>query len=452
MGDEKTVDMTSGNPARLIIRFSIPLIIGNLFQQAYTLVDRIIVGQFVGPDGYAAVGATSVLTALFMMLGIGLAIGTGVVVSQYHGAKDEAGTAASIANGAYINVLEGILMTAISIPLIRPILGLLNTPDSLMDDAAAYAIVIMGGLIALCAYNAPFAVLRALGDSKTPLIFLIVCSVLNIGLDLLFVLPLGMGVVGTAIATVIAQAISGIICIIYAYRKLEIVRKAVHHYAKPDRRIIVQILKVGLPTSFQFSVAFIATIVMQRVVNGFGETVIGAFASTTQVELLIQQIYSGLGAAVVTFTGQNMGAGKTDRVRAGMKSSIWTCFFLSVVLLIICWIFGKAIMSIFVKDSDMISISTTGIHITSCFFMMLGVVQVLRFLLNGAGDSMYAMVNGILEVIVRIGFAFALTAIPAIGMWGIWITTGITWLATGLLAIWRYRSGKWKEKGLVSVK
>nr|WP_296837598.1 MATE family efflux transporter [uncultured Marvinbryantia sp.] len=447
----KTIDMTHGKPSKLLLQFAFPVLIGNLFQQLYTLVDRVIVGQFVGADAFSAVGSTNALSMMFMSMCMGTAIGTGVVVSQYFGAKDQKNTAKAIANGAYVNVIVALIMTVIALLATKPILILLNTPATLMDDAVSYMRVFMGGLLAVSLYYTPFSILRALGDSKTPLIFLAFCSILNIILDIIFVVPLGMGVEGAAIATVMAQAIAAVLCMIYAFKKVPQFHDAVH-YMKPDSNIIRQTLKVGIPTGFQYSLMYISSIALQRVVNGFGESVIGAFTSTTQIELLVQQIYAALGTAMVTYTGQNIGAGKTDRVKQGMCSAMKISGIVSVILLVVFWLGGRLIMSIFVPDKDIIALASSGIHITSLFFMALGVVQVLRYLLNGAGDSVYALVNGIVEIIARIGFAFLLTAVPFIGMWGIWLTTGLTWLVTAVFALWRYRSGAWMSKSLVKGK
>ena len=447
----KAIDMTQGKPLKLLLQFALPVFIGNLFQQLYTVVDRVIVGQFVGANAYSALGATNSLSMMFMSMCMGMAIGTGVVVAQYFGAKDEKSTAAAIANGAYVNVIIAVIMTVLALLTTAPILRLLNTPDSLMGDATAYMRIFMGGLLAVAAYYTPFSILRALGDSKTPLYFLAFCSVLNIILDLIFVVPLGMGVVGAAIATVLSQAVAAILCIIYALHKVPLFRMALQN-AKPDSHYIKQNIKVGLPTGFQYALMYISSITLQRVVNGFGEVVIGAFTSTTQMEVLVQQIYAALGTSMVTYTGQNVGAGKTGRIKAGMKSAMLLAGIVSVILLAVFWLGGKVVMGIFVSDDAITSLADSGIRITSLFFMALGVVQVLRFLLNGAGDSMYAMVNGIVEIIARIGFAFLLTSIPMIGMWGIWLTTALTWLVTAAFAFWRYRSGAWMSKSLVQGK
>lgn len=444
----KTVDMTSGSPVRLLLQFSIPILIGNLFQQAYTLADRIIVGRFVGDAAFSAIGATNALSMMFMSMCMGAAIGTGVVVSQFFGAKDEKETAASIANGSYTCLLIAVVMTIIALLTTKPILLLLNTPQSILPDALTYMYIFMGGLLAVAAYCTPFSILRALGDARTPLIFLVVCSLLNIVLDLVFVVGLKSGVAGAAIATVLSEALAAIACIIYAFIKVPQFRQAFRHRAV-NKSLMAKTLRVGVPTGLQYALIYVSSIILQRIVNGFGESVIGAFTATTQIELLVQQIFAALGAAIVTHTGQNMGAGKQDRISQGVAAAMKISAAVSAVLLVVFWLFGQPIMGIVVTNVEIISIAAAGIRITSLFFLALGGVQILRYMLNGAGDSMYALMNGVVEVIARVAFAIGLTAIPFIGMWGIWLTTGLTWAVTALFALVRYKHGAWKTKKLV---
>lgn len=330
----RTVDMTKGSPIKLLIQFSIPLLIGNLFQQAYTLADRIIVGRFVGDKAFSAIGATNALSMMFMSMCMGAAIGTGVVVSQHFGAKDEKGTASSIANGSYTCILIAIVMTVIALLTTKPILVLLNTPQSIFSDAMTYMYIFMGGLIAVAAYYTPFSILRALGDSKTPLVFLIMCSLLNIVLDLILVVVFNMGVAGAAIATVLSEAIAAILCIIYAIKKVPQFQQAIT-YRKINQTLILKTMRVGIPTGLQYALIYVSSIILQRIVNGFGESVIGAFTATTQIELLVQQIFAALGAAIVTYTGQNMGAGKHDRISLGVIGAMKISGVVSVVLLIV---------------------------------------------------------------------------------------------------------------------
>ena len=440
--------MTEGSPLKLLIQFSIPILIGNLFQQAYTLADRIIVGRFVGDAAFSAIGATSALSMMFMSMCMGAAIGTGVVVSQYFGAKDERGTAAAIANGSYTCSLIAIVMTLLAVLTTKPILLLLHTPQSILPDALTYMYIFMGGLIAVAAYFTPFSILRALGDSRTPLIFLILCSLLNIILDLVFVVVLKTGVAGAAFATVLSEAIAAVLCIIYALKKVPQFKLAVVHHS-PDKDLIGKTLRVGIPSGFQYALIYVSSIILQRIVNGFGESVIGAFTATTQIELLVQQIFSAIGAAMVTYTGQNMGAGKFERISLGVVAAMKISAVVSLVLLAVFWLFGHLIMSIFVTNEEIISLAASGIRITSLFLFGLGSVQILRYMLNGAGDAMYALMNGGVEVVARVALAVSLTAIPMIGMWGIWLTTGLTWTVTAVFALFRYKHGAWKNKTLV---
>ena len=280
------------------------------------------------------------------------------------------------------------------------------------------------------------------------MIFLVLCSLLNIVLDLFFVLVLKTGVAGAAIATVLSEAIAAIACIVYAFIKVPQFRQA-FRYRAIDKCLIVRTLRVGIPTGLQYAPIYVSSIILQRVVNHLGEAVIGAFTATTQIELLVQQIFSALGAAIVTYTGQNMGAGKHDRISAGVSAAMKISAIVSIVLLLLFWLFGKPIMSIFVTNEEIISIAAIGIRITSLFFMALGGVQILRYMLNGAGDSVYALMNSGIEVIARVAFAISLTAIPLIGMWGVWLTTGLTWTVTALFALMRYRHGAWKSKKLI---
>lgn len=441
--------MTKGSPMKLLIQFAIPILLGNLFQQVYTLADRIIVGQFVGDKAFAAVGATNALSLLFLSMCMGAAIGVGVVVAQYFGAGDKKNTAAAIANGSYACIAVAVVMTVIAIITTKPVLLLLNTPASIMDDALTYMYIYMGGLIAVAAYYTPFSMLRALGDSKTPLIFLVLSSLLNIVLDLFCVINLHMGVAGAAFATVLSEAIAAVLCIIYAFRKVEQFRQAIPNKSG-NTRLIRQSLQVGIPTGLQYALIYLSSIILQRVVNGFGEDIIGAFAATTQIETLVQQIFAALGSAMVTYTGQNIGAGKRDRISLGVKAAMKISAVVAVILLAVFWLFGHPIMGMFVSNEIMISYAAAGIRITSLFLFALGAVQILRYMLNGAGDAGYALINGGIEVAARIILAVALTAIPFIGMWGIWLTTGLTWTITIVFALARYRQGAWQNKVLVA--
>ena len=441
-------NMTRGNPTKLLLSFAIPLMLGTIFQQSFILVDRIIVGHLIGANAFSSVGATGSISMVFTSLCLGIAIGSGIIVSQFYGANDEDGTASAIRNGTMISILSTIIVSILALVVTRPILILLNTPTSLLEDSINYMSISMGGLIVVILYYIPFSILRSLGDAKSPIIFLAVCSILNIAFDLIFVLAFHTGVGGTAIASLLAQGIAGILCFIYAIKKYSYFEMALRQ-SKFDRTIAKQILKICIPMGFQYSFIYLSSGILQWVINGFGTSVIGAFTATSQIENLIQQPFTALGTAMATYTGQNIGAGKTDRIKQGLFSALKICAVYSLLLLLVFWGFGRTIMNIFVSDTAIIENAVRGIHITSIFFIALGTAQILRYLLNGAGDSAYSMVNGIIEIVCRLVFVFLLTNISFIGQWGIWWTTALTWFCTALFAFGRFMSGKWKDRGIV---
>lgn len=441
-------NMTKGNPTKLLLTFAVPLMLGTIFQQSFILVDRIIVGHLIGTNAFSSVGATGSISMVFTSLCLGIAIGSGIVVSQFYGANDEGGTASAIRNGMVISLLSTLIVSILALIVTKPILMLLNTPVSLLEDSIIYMSISMGGLIIVILYYIPFSILRSLGDAKSPIIFLAVCSILNIVFDLIFVLTFHTGVEGTAIASLLAQGIAGILCFIYAVKKYSYFEMALKQ-AKFDRTIAKQILKICIPMGFQYSFIYLSSCILQWVINGFGTSIIGAFTATNQIENLIQQPFTALGTAMATYTGQNIGAGKTDRIKQGLFSALKICAIYSLFLIFIFWGFGRTIMNVFVSDTAIIENAVKGIHITSIFFITLGMAQVLRYLLNGAGDSAYSMVNGIVEIVCRLVFVFVLTNISFIGQWGIWWTTALTWFCTAIFAFCRFMGGKWKDRGVV---
>lgn len=444
----KAYDMTKGNPTSLLLKFSLPMIIGNIFQQFYNMVDSIIVGQFVGPGALAAVGATGSINFLFFSLAFGLSAGIGIIVSQYYGAKDEKKVKKAIATSVYVVVACSILMGLLMIVAARAVMELLNTPADIIDDSVMYMRVGGAGMLAVGAYNGISAILRALGDSKTPLIFLIVACVINIILDLLFVVGFGWSVFGVALATVIAQCCAAIGSIAYAWMKMPIFRMPLSEYVV-DRSILHKSLIIGIPVALQNALIALSCVVLQGVVNGFGTTIVAAFTVENRFEQLVQQPFNSLGAAMGTYTGQNMGANDIKRIKKGFWSATKITVIFSLIMLPIACFGGRGIMELFTSDSAVIEQGAIGIRITCFFYAALGMIYVTRNILNGAGDVKFAMISGMVEVICRVGLAKPLTYIPSIGMKSIWYTTGLTWFFTGVISCIRYAGGKWKMKGLV---
>lgn len=434
--------MTEGNTAKLLLSFTLPMLIGNLFQQFYNMVDSIVVGRFVGSGALAAVGATGSLNFLFFSVSFGISAGVGVVVSQYFGADKPDMVERGIANGMYLLALASAVMSIIGVVSARGILELLDTPASIIDDAVIYMRVSCAGILAIAAYNGVAAILRALGDSKTPLYFMLVSCFINIGLDLLFVIVFDWAVFGVAFATIIAQLVAAIGAFIYAYAKISFFRIKKEH-REVRMNIMSRCFQLGLPIALQNSLIAISCIVLQKVVNGFGESVVAANTALGRIEQLVQQPYNSLGTALTTYTGQNIGAGKIDRVKKGYKVGFVSVVVFSLIMLIPGQFFGEPIMRIFVTDPEVVEIGAKGLAITSIFYFFLGMIYVSRSVLNGAGDATYSMINGMMEMAGRIGFAKPLTMIPAIGMWGVFLTTGLTWTLTGVVSMIRYKRGKW---------
>jgi putative MATE family efflux protein len=442
-------DMTEGSEVSLLVKFSLPMLIGNIFQQFYNMIDSIIVGKYVGANALAAVGATSSLSFLFFSVCMGLSVGVGIIISQYFGAKQDEQVKKAIANAIYVIALAGIIMSILACIFARPVLQLMRTPHEILDDAVKFFRIVSGGMIAVAAYNAIAAILRALGDSKTPLIFLVASCAINVVLDLTFVLKFGLGVEGTAYATVISQAAAALGCIGFAVSKNPYFKLKAEH-REINWPIITKCIRIGIPVAAQSSLIALSCVALQSVVNGFGEIAVAAFTATSRIEQLVQQPFGSLGSAMATFTGQNMGANKLDRVKKGYHKSIIMVAAFSIITLVAAHFGGRAIMEIFVKDEAVITLGAKAIKITSCAYFPLGMIYITRGLLNGTGDAFFAMLNGMVEVAGRVGFSAMLAMIPIFGVWSVWYTTGLTWLITGIACVIRYKQGRWKEKSLIT--
>ena len=441
-------DMTKGTPWKLLLQFAVPLFIGNIFQQLYNMVDSIIVGNFVGPNALGAIGTTNSLNFLFFSLVAGLSVGIGIIVAQFFGSNNEEKVKDTIGNAIWIVLISSVIMACIGFFIAKPVLVLLRTDKVILGDATAYLKVTSIGICCTGLYNGVSSILRALGDSKTPLIFLIFASLVNVVLDLWFVLGLGWGVVGAGVATAFSQFLSAVTCIFYAYKSNTYFRLKKKNL-KLNSYIVEKSLRLGIPVALQNSLIAFSLIVLQAIVNGYGATFTTAFTVISRIETLVQQPFMSLGAAVSTYTGQNLGAGKTDRVVKGFNSSNVMNVIFSAVVLVLFWTFTSPIVSIFGKDAEVLRIASDGLRITSCFYVFLGLIYTTRNVLNGAGDAMFSLFTGIVECIGRVGFAYPLPLIPFLGSYGVFVATGITWMLNGLFSLIRYKRGKWKTNNFV---
>ena len=434
---DRTTNMTEGNTVKLILLFSIPMLIGNLFQQLYNIADSVIVGQFLGAKALAAIGATASLNFFFFAICNGFGAGGGIIVSQSFGRGDTKQVKNCIANTGYIMILLPLVVGTIAFILAPLFLNLLQTPEDIYHDSLVYIRRMSVGLFFVSVYNYVSSMMRALGDSKTPLFFLIFSSILNVGLDILFVYVFHLGVFGAGLATLISQFMSNVLSLGYA-----VIFNPYFKLSKSDLKInttvIARTVKLGFPLSMQFSMIAISCMALQRVVNGFGALAVAAFTATSRIEQLIHQPYQTLSAALSTYSGQNYGAGKHDRVIEGYRKTMLMMAVFTAVMIPVIWIFGNQITAMFVKDEDVIHLGSTAMKITSIFYFFLGLIYVTRGVLNGLGDSFFALLNGLVELIGRFTVPFVFTAISGIGVWGIWWSVGVVWFFGGFTAWLRF--------------
>ncbi len=431
MNKELTKDMTTGSPVKLILLFSIPLLIGNIFQQFYSMVDTIIVGRFVGVDALAAVGTTGSMSFLINGFVVGLTSGFAVLISQKFGAKDEIGLKKATASTLVLSLIATIIVTIISMIFAKPLLNLMNTPENIMNDAYSYIIIIYGGTIATVAYNMFASILRALGDSKTPLYFLIIASILNIVLDIVFIVNFNMGVSGAAYATVISQGISSILCLVYTYKKYKILRLKKEDF-KVKRRMYIKHLKIGIPMALQFSITALGIMIVQGALNVFGSTVIAAYTAASKVLQIVMQPAITFGVTMATYCGQNLGAKKYARIKEGVKKCTEISIITSILAGLILVFGGKFFVGLFIENPDatILAYAQECLNYSAVFFIPLGLIFIYRNALQGMGESFVPMMAGAYELIARAIVAFTLPRF--IDYTGICLADPIAWLAAAI--------------------
>lgn len=423
-----TKDMTTGNPVKLILAFSVPLLIGNIFQQFYNMVDAIIVGRYVGVEALAAIGATGSVTFLIYGFIMGLSGGFTILISQKFGANDEEGVKKAVSSAIFLSVIVTVVATVLSLITARPLLNIMNTPANIIEASLSYLKIIYIGLFATVLYNLLSGVLRALGDSKTPLYFLIIASLLNVVLDLIFVINFNMGVAGAAIATIISQFVAGVLCLIYITKRFPILRLKKNHLLNIDFSITKKQLKIGIPMALQFSITAIGTIILQTSLNGFGSNAVAAFTAASKVEQLVMQPLVSFGVTMATYCGQNLGARQFERIKEGVKKATIISISISILSGIIVMVFGGSFTRIFLDnpDAEVLNLSVTFLKTISVFFIPLGLIFIYRNTLQGIGESFIPMLAGVLELVARTLVAFTLPAM--IGFKGICYAGPLAWI------------------------
>ena len=440
---QTTLNMTEGRPLALLSVFALPLLIGNLFQQAYNLADSMIVGQLLGANALAAVGATGSISFLFFSLFNGISGGCGIVTAQFFGAKEDAKVCKSIANSAYIILASSLLTGTIAFVMAPTVLGWMGTPEEILPDAITYMRMTSASVPLIAVYNYASSMQRSLGDSRTPLYFLIISCLLNVGLDLLFVGAFGLGVFGAALATMLSQLLAGAGSLLYAFRRNPYFRLNKESLVF-DREITKKSLRLGLPLALQWSLIAVSTTALQSTVNTFGPTAMAAYTATNRLEQLVQQPFGSMSMALSTYTGQNMGAGKIQRIRHGFRDSLLAMIALAGIMTLIMQLCGRSLVGLFVRETDVIAMGSRALGITSFFYIFLGIIYVSRGVLNGVGDAFFSFINGIVEIVGRVGLPLLLLHLTTAGVWSIWITAGVTWLLAGTSCILRYIH--WRKK------
>jgi putative MATE family efflux protein len=448
------VDMTEGKPWEKIVVFTIPMLIGNIAQQLYNTVDSIVVGKYVGDNALAAVGSANPMLNLLLVLFVGISMGVGIMVSQYFGSRDRENLSLTIGSSIMLTAISTVLLMIFGSMAIRPVLHLLNTPDSIMDWCTSYLFILLMGIVGPAYYNILCGILRGLGDSLSALIYLLVATVLNIVLDVWFVAGFHMGVNGVALATVIAQLISAVLCFLKLCRMTDLFDMKMS-YLKPHKENIMMVLRLGLPSGVTQAIFSLAMVVVQSLTNSFGEMVIAANVIIMRVDGFAMMPNFSFGTAMTTYSGQNVGAGKLDRVKMGAKQGTLIAVGTSAVITGIILLFGRYLMAIFTSTEELVILSANMMGILAVGYIAMAVTQSLSGVMRGAGDTVTPMwISMVTTVIIRVPLAYGiafLTRTPELphGRYEcIFISLLCSWVLGAVITAFCYRLGGWKKKAI----
>ena len=425
-------DLTNGSPVKLILGFALPLLLGMLFQQFYSMVDTIIVGKFLGAKALAAVGSTGSINFMIVGFCMGVCSGFAIPVAQMFGAGDRKALCRYVGNGAVLAGILSVVMTVLVCIWCRDILILMKTPSDILDGAYAYIFVIFLGIPLMVLYNQTSAIMRSLGDSRSPLIFLGISSILNIVLDLALVRP--MGVAGTAWATIIAQGVSGFLCLFYMKKKFTILAFTREDW-KLHKHYVLNLCNMGIPMGLQYSITAIGSLVLQTAVNGLGAMVVAGVTAAQKINMFISCPIESLGQTMAPYAGQNMGAGKIDRIGKGLKSAVLMGWGVSIICFLIAVLFGKQLTLLFVDAGETEIIAYSYQFLLFCIggYCLLTLVNTVRFTIQGMGFSVFAILSGIMEMIARI--LAATVVVQMIGFAGTCLAHPMAWLFADVFLI-----------------
>lgn len=427
-------DLTTGSPFKLIIAFAVPMILGNLLQQLYNFADTMIVGRFLGMDALAGVGNTGSINFLILGFCMGVCSGFAVPVAQRFGAKDEVSMRKYVANSLILSAAVSVVLTVVVSLLCRNILVWMQTPENVIDYSYTYILTIFIGIPITFLYNILAGVIRSIGDSRTPLIFLIISIFINVGLDYMFIAVFDFGVLGAALATVISQLISGILCIVVIVKKFTILHISGEEW-KPDKKCVRVLCAMGIPMGLQYSITAIGSVILQSSVNLLGSVAVAAVTVAGKVNLIFMSILDALGASMATYAGQNLGAGRIDRIRQGARAAVIIGVGYSIIAFGIAYFVRVPLINLFVEEPnpEMISMAAQHVLITTGAFSLLVLVNCLRFTIQGVGFSNFAIIAGVLEMIAR---AFAgLVIIPHFEFIGACVASPFAWILADIFLV-----------------
>jgi putative MATE family efflux protein len=440
-------DLTNGKEGKLIFQFAAPMLLGNIFQQLFSVVDSIIVGNYVGKVALAAVGASFPVIFVMISLIVGIVMGTTIVISQYFGAGDYVRVRRAIDTMYIYSFVAGVIVAIAGIIFAEPILRLLVLPEEIMPQATQYLRIFFSGTIIFFGYNGTSAVLRGLGDSKTPLYFLIIATVANIFLDLLFVAVFNWGVAGAAYATLLANTIAFALAIIWlnkTHKLIRIVIKGLHF----DREVFRQSLRIGLPTGIQQTLVALGGLALMGIVNTFGTNVIAGYSVASRLDFLAMVPAMSFSQALSTFVGQNIGANKPHRVRTGLIATVKMSGIVTIATTILIIFSGHILMDMFTNDQEVIRIGDQYLTIVSSFYLIFTLMFIYNGVMRGAGDTLLPMFFTLFSLwIIRVPMAYFLSA--RLGAQGIWWSIPSGWVIGFILSYVYYKTGRWKKKAVV---
>lgn len=452
------VDMTEGSPGKKIVAFTIPMLIGNIAQQLYNTVDSIIVGRFVGDNALAAVGSAGPILNLLLVLFVGISVGVGIMVSQYFGARQREELSKTIGCCITLTLITTVLVMAVTPLVTMPLLRLLNTPESIIGWCNSYLIILFMGIAGVAFYNILGGILRGLGDSVSALFYLLIATVINIVLDYIFVAYFGLGVAGVALATVIAQVVSAYL----SFRKLCRMKEIFDmkkEYLKPEKRHIWDLIRLGLPSGVTQAIFSLSMIIVQSLTNSFGEMFIAANVIVMRVDGFAMMPAFSFGTAMTTYSGQNVGARRMDRVVKGAKNGTFIAVGVSAVITVLILLFGRHLMAIFTSTSELVRLSFSMMKILAVGYIAMEVTQCLSGVMRGAGDTMTPMwISMITTVAIRVPLAYGIAyftktpSLPAGNSACIFISLLISWVLGACITFVCYRAGRWKKKALAEEK